>query len=166
MRCRHAAREEGRSRAAARFRIEMGAPFDASRDARVVPRDDANHATIYFIPRETFARARDVRARARMWDSHSRARAASSDVVSSARAPNDIHRRGRRASTRARERRRRWDADMAFSERHRARWGGNVAIAGALLTFCAGTYWYTVQKVRKDEVDVAIERRAGGKGSG
>ena len=51
---------------------------------------------------------------------------------------------------------------MAFSERHRARWGGNVAIAGALLTFCAGTYWYTVRKVRTDEMDLAIERRGGG----
>jgi len=60
------------------------------------------------------------------------------------------------------DRARRVRLEMAFSERHRARWGGNVAIAGALLTFCAGTYWYTVRKVRKDEMDLAIERRGGG----
>jgi hypothetical protein len=51
---------------------------------------------------------------------------------------------------------------MSFSARHQSRKGGNVAIAGALLTFCAGAYWYTVQKVRKDEMDVAIERRVKG----
>ena len=48
---------------------------------------------------------------------------------------------------------------MAFSERHAARATGNAAIAGALLTFCGAAYWYTVVKVRKDEMDVAIERR-------
>ena len=48
---------------------------------------------------------------------------------------------------------------MAFSERHAARATGNAAIAGALLTFCGAAYWYTVMKVRKDEMDVAIERR-------
>jgi len=71
----------------------MGAPSDASRDARVVPRDDAKDANKYFVSHETFARARDVRARARMWDSHVRARAASSDEFSSSTAPIDTHRR-------------------------------------------------------------------------
>lgn len=48
---------------------------------------------------------------------------------------------------------------MSFSARHAAKRGSNFAIAGALLTFCGGAYWYTMTKVRKDEVDAAIERR-------
>jgi hypothetical protein len=63
----------------------------------------------------------------------------------------DASTRAKHRSTRARE--------MAFSERHAARATGNAAIAGALLTFCGAAYWYTVMKVRKDEMDVAIERR-------
>ena len=62
-----------------------------------------------------------------------------------------VSRRAKHRSRRARE--------MAFSERHAARATGNAAIAGALLTFCGAAYWYTVMKVRKDEMDVAIERR-------
>ena len=50
---------------------------------------------------------------------------------------------------------------MSFSPRHAARRGANVAIAGALLTFCAGAYAYTVRAVRTDEMDVAIDRREG-----
>ena len=50
-------------------------------------------------------------------------------------------------------------ARMSFSARHAAKRGSNFAIAGALLTFCGGAYWYTMTKVRKDEVDAAIERR-------
>jgi len=48
---------------------------------------------------------------------------------------------------------------MSFSARHAAKRGSNFAIAGALLTFCGGAYWYTMTKVRKDEMDAAIERR-------
>lgn len=58
--------------------------------------------------------------------------------------------RGRSGAERAR---------MSFSARHAAKRGSNFAIAGALLTFCGGAYWYTMTKVRKDEVDAAIERR-------
>jgi len=48
---------------------------------------------------------------------------------------------------------------MSFSASHAAKRGSNFAIAGALLTFCGGAYWYTMTKVRKDEMDAAIERR-------
>jgi len=48
---------------------------------------------------------------------------------------------------------------MAFSARHSSRLTANVAIASALATFCASAYWYTVMKVRSDEIDVAIARR-------
>ena len=50
---------------------------------------------------------------------------------------------------------------MTPSARHIERRGTNVAIAGGLLAFCLGTYAYTMRKVRTDEVDDELDRRAG-----
>lgn len=72
---------------------------------------------------------------------------------------DDIFRRRRTDGRTRAERSGAERARMSFSARHAAKRGSNFAIAGALLTFCGGAYWYTMTKVRKDEVDAAIERR-------
>ena len=48
---------------------------------------------------------------------------------------------------------------MAFSARHEARRASNALIAGALLAFCGCAYAYTMTRVRRDEIDDAIEAR-------
>ena len=141
----------GGADAFARRRIH---PSSTSRDVLDAPSRASNAPKHFFASNDRLRAARRrltfaVR-RTKPGSRHSHARDGRSRRAT-ASAARGASTRAKHRSTRARE--------MAFSERHAARATGNAAIAGALLTFCGAAYWYTVMKVRKDEMDVAIERR-------
>jgi len=147
----------GGADAFARRRIH---PSSTSRDVLDAPSRASNAPKHFFASNDRLRASRRASRRATTTDvrrrrtkpgsrhSHARDGRSRRATASAARGAST---RAKHRSTRARE--------MAFSERHAARATGNAAIAGALLTFCGAAYWYTVMKVRKDEMDVAIERR-------